>query len=112
MANNFEIHLALLDRQVARTDLLEARSQYDTKLTFGSSYQVEKKEQPSAILGARTTTGKLEVGLEKTLATGTTLGVDWINERQSSDALFATADLLYDSQVRLSATQPLMSLRS
>lgn len=65
-----------------RQDLPNVRSRYDTFFTLEGEHRIDESARTSTFFGSRTDTSKWDVGFEKLISSGTTLGVGLLNERK------------------------------
>jgi len=107
LINNFEIQLAKYDTWIARTQDEQAQSIYDTIIEAEVSYRKNKAAQTSTLAGSKTLDNNYNIGLEKKFPTGTTVGVDFTNNRNWSDSSFATLNPSHDSALGITLEQSL-----
>ncbi len=108
LENNLGVRMAAADREIARTDIGQARSVFDTTLNIAGNYTVDKSDQPTPLFGTDNRETTFDVGLSKVLPSGTRTAVDWTNQRASTNSAFATMNPYVDAGVTISATQPLL----
>lgn len=107
LENNFDVQLAKYDVWIKRTDKKKAASIYDTLLSGEVSYRDNESKRTLTILGTKETDNDYNVGLSKKLPTGTSLDADFANNRNASNATFATSAVTHESAVSLGVTQEL-----
>jgi len=108
LKRNLDILIARYDSQIEALEFQKAKSVFDTFLTTEATYEWDELGRGSTFQGSRETTSQLNVGLEKTLPTGTILELDFENERVSSNSSFVTLKPSYDSRMKATVIQPLL----
>ncbi len=107
LRNNFDIQLARFDAQYEEADLGRALAIYDAVVEAEAKYTDDKRKAGSALAGTELDTREYNFGISKKFTKGTTLEVDFDNERSWSDSPYATINPAYDSSLKLSVTQEL-----
>lgn len=109
LAQNLGVKIADVDREIGRTGILEAKSIFDTTLNLQVDHQIDKRDQAIPLFGTDNRTTNFNLGLTKTLPTGTQAGVNWTNQRNSTNSPFATANPYYESTLGFSLRQPVLN---
>ena len=107
LANNFDIQLAKYDAYIKREDLDAAESVFDTILKAKIGYTDDQLAQASTIFGAKSLTNDYNAGITKKLRTGTTVNLDFTNQRSWSDSPYAATNPIYEPKAKLSLVQPI-----
>lgn len=76
------VRLLNLELLAGKEDLPQALARYDTELKITGDHAVDKLARASAFFGRRTDTTHWNLGLEKKMPTGTTMGFQFLNERE------------------------------
>lgn len=76
------VRLLTLELLAKKEDLPQALARYDTELKIAGDHTVDKLKRTSAFFGNRTDTSHWNLGLEKKIPTGTTMGFQFLNERE------------------------------
>src|SRR3989338_4268717 len=97
LVNNFDIQLAKYDTWIARENIREARSIYDVVIAADANYEKDKHKRATTILGSEIVDHNYDFSLSQKLPTGTTLSVDFDNNRNKTDSAFATSPVIYES---------------
>jgi len=108
VARNLNIEVTKLEQAIRHCDPSIAKSIYDTQWNASGNWFFDKAEPPNIVLGSRVVEGDVTTSLSKLLPTGTTLSVEGSTRRQSSNSLFSTAPIYYESYMTLSAKQQLL----
>ena len=108
LINNFDVQLALYDRNIKETDIDKTKSIYDTVLKLSADYGYDKSAKPSVILGSTSHTGNINAEVSKKFITGTDVTVGYGITRESTDSAFTSLNPLYESALEMTFTQPLL----
>lgn len=68
-------------RRAKEQDLPQIKSRFDTLLTLEGDHNIDQSARTSTFFGSRTDTSRWNVGLERLIPSGTTLGFRFLNER-------------------------------
>ena len=107
LVNNFDIQLAKYDTWIARENIREARSIYDVVIAADANYEKDKHKRATTILGSEIVDHNYDFSLSQKLPTGTTLSVDFDNNRNKTDSAFATSPVTYESVLGVNLVQEL-----
>ncbi len=107
LENNLDVQIAKYDAYIRRTDLANARAIYDTMLCAQASYLDDQRGRTSTIFGTKATTQDYTLGLAKKTPLGTTIGLDFEDQRDFSNSTFASVSPAHDASVKFSMHQPL-----
>ena len=107
LSNNFDIQLAQFDAQFKETDLDKARSIYDTIIEAEAKFKDDQKKSASAFLGTKSETRNYNLGISQKLPTGSTLELDFDNQRSWTISGFTTVNPAHDSLAKLTLKQEL-----
>ncbi len=107
LSNNFDIQLAQFDAQFKETDLDDAMSVYDTIIEAEAKLGDDRRKTASSLAGTKSETRDYNLGISKKLSTGTTLDLDFDNQRSWTNSGFTTVNPAHDSQVKLTLKQEL-----
>ncbi|MFH1578376.1 MAG: TolC family protein, partial [Candidatus Omnitrophota bacterium] len=105
--NNFDIQLAQFDAQSKAEDLGVVESIYDTLISAEANLTDDQNKASSAFAGTKSETRNYNFGVSQKLPTGTTLGMDFANQRSWSNSAYVTTNPAYNSSVELSIKQEL-----
>ncbi len=105
--NCFDIQLAQFDVQFKETDLDKVRSIYDTLIEAKAEFEDDRKKSASSFAGTKSQIRNYNFGVSKKLLTGTTLELDFDNQRLWSNWGFTTINPAQDSMVKMTLTQEL-----
>ncbi|NQT46097.1 MAG: TolC family protein [Candidatus Omnitrophica bacterium] len=105
LRNNIDIKIARFDTLIKEQDLDDSKSIFDTVLDSSIGYEVDSRKRASTLSGTKTTTTDFDLGLEKKLETGTTVGADFSVGRDTSDSAFAAVNPSYEPEVGFSIKQ-------
>ncbi len=109
LENNLDIQIAKYDAYIKRTGLDQAQSVFDTFLNAQAVYLNDQRKTASSAFGTKNSTNKYSLGFEKTIPTGTKLGIEFADARSASNSTFSSINPNYDANVKLSLNQPLGS---
>jgi len=109
--NNLDIRIARFDAMIKKTDLDYSKSIFDTVLELDANYEADERMTSSTIAGTRGVTSNYDLGVSKKFPFGTDVELELTNERGWSDSAFATINPAWDSEIRLTLTQPLVKNR-
>ncbi len=107
LENNFDVQLAKFDAYIARNDLLEAVSVFDTILTAKASFKSDQLKKSSTIAGSKALTNDYSLGVSKKLPTGTTIGVEVSDTRSATNSSFAAINPSHEALAKVSVNQAL-----
>jgi len=107
LINNFDIQLAKYDAQIAATEEGVATSIYDTVINAELNYRKDKSARTNTFGGTASDETNYNIGATKKLPTGTTVSVDFLNNKAETDSAFATINPAYDSSVGVTVKQEL-----
>lgn len=107
LKNNFDIQLARFDAQFKGTDLDKVESIYDTIVEAEVTYKDDRTKNVSALAGTESETRNYNVGISKKLPTGTTVELDFDNERSWTNSSYVTTNPAYESSATLTLKQDL-----
>jgi outer membrane protein TolC len=107
LSNNFDIQLAQFDAQFKEADLDKARSVYDVFIEAEANFNDDRRKSSSVFSGTKTETRNYKLGISQKLPTGTTLGVDFDNQRLWTNSGYTSVNPAHDSSVKLSLKQEL-----
>lgn len=62
--------------------LPQTKARYDTQITLDADHTIDARDRVSTFFGDRTDTTRWNLGAEKKFSSGTTLGFDFLNERE------------------------------
>ncbi len=108
LERNVNVATAEIDREVAQTYVQGAKSVFDTSVKAQVNHLVDKSDQAIPIFGTDNRTTNFNVGVSRAFPTGTRAGVDWTNQRNSTNSPFAVVNPYYDSRLDFSLRQPLL----
>jgi len=113
LANNLGLSAARLDTQIQTAGVAAERARFGRTLSGGTSYASDRSPSTSRLEEVPTTTSNRQAlsVLAQTLATGGRLGLDFGNNRSSSNVAYLTSKTTYNSSLELSFTQPLLQGR-
>jgi outer membrane protein TolC len=107
LENNLDIQMAKYDSYIKRTTLDETQSLFDTFLNAEAAYYNDQQKTASSLSGTKNVLNSYSVGLTKKIPTGTTLGLEFSDERNSSNSTFTSINPNHDAKVRFTINQPL-----
>lgn len=105
LADNLDIKIIRLSREIEQHELPIAKSIYDTELDIFADYSQDKDEQTIVDLGSRKVVGKVGTSLSKEIPLGTDIKFEVATERNSASS---KASKNYQSYAEISVTQPLL----
>jgi len=105
--NNFDIQLAKFDAQFKEADLDEVTSIYDTVVEVEAKYKDDQKVSSSSFAGTASETNEYNFGVTKKLPTGTTLELDFDNQRSWTNSGYSTINPAHESLIKLTLEQEL-----
>ncbi len=105
--NNLDIQIAKYDAYIKRNDDLSSRSIYDTIFSVSAAYDKDEKVSSSSLAADSTTTRDYTAGISKKTPTGTTVGVDFENQRVDTDSGLVNMNPSNDVKAKLSLKQEL-----
>ncbi|MBL7132167.1 MAG: TolC family protein [Candidatus Omnitrophica bacterium] len=107
ISNNFDIQLAQFDAQFKETDIDKVSSIYDTLIEAEAKFRDNQSKSSSSFAGTRSETRDYNLGASQKFPTGTTLGLDFDNQRSWSNSGFVTVNPAYNSSAKLTIKQEL-----
>ena len=107
LLNNFDIQLAKFDTYIKRTDQDLAESIFDTIIDAEIKYKNDQKRRASAFAGTKEINNDFNFGITKKMSTGTSIGLDFDNNRNWSDSAFVTMTPAYSSSAKIGIEQEL-----
>lgn len=108
LQNNFTIEIARLERKIISYEVPAAKAVYDTYLRADIGYTVDQGEIPSSRAPQKSNTTVWNAGLEKKLPSGTVIGLDLLNSRQSGNPTAISNSPYYTSDLQLGLAQPIL----
>jgi len=105
LVNNFDIQLAKYDTWISRTRQRGDESVYDTLIDILVSHEDNQAARTSTLLGTKSLENNYNLGISRKLPTGTTLGIDFDNNRSWSNSSFVTVNPSHDSSLGLTIEQ-------
>ncbi|HEC68719.1 MAG TPA: TolC family protein [Candidatus Omnitrophica bacterium] len=107
LENNLDIQIAKFDTYIARNNLLETTSIFDTFFSANLSYNQDKKDTASSLLGTKNLTNNYSLQITKKIPLGTELEISAYNQRNWSNSLFFSLNPHTEAGVSLSIKQSL-----
>lgn len=107
LENNLDIQIAKFDAYIKRNDFLEANSIFDTFFNAGISYDRNKKDIATGILGTKSLTNEYSAGLSKKIPSGATIELEAYNKRVWDNSPFSILNPNTEANLSLTLTQPL-----
>lgn len=107
LSNNFDIQLAKFDATYKETDLDKVQSIYDTIIEAEAKFEDDRRKTASSFAGTKSETRNYNLGISQRLPTGTTLEVDFDNQRSWTNSGFTTVNPAHDSSVDFTLKQEL-----
>jgi outer membrane protein TolC len=107
LINNFDIQLVKYDILISRLQEDAVKSIYDTMVSARSSYVDDRLAKSSLFLGERVITREFDLGLSKSLPSGTTLSAGQTLGRERISGDTALFDSSYRAETRLTLAQDL-----
>lgn len=114
LENNLGLRSARIDTQIRTSGVVAEEARFGRSLNGGLSHQSDRSPSISALEEVPTSTSSgqaLTFGLSQQLSTGGRVGLEFINNRSSSNAAFRTIDPVYNSRLELNFSQPLLQGR-
>jgi outer membrane protein TolC len=105
--NNFDIQLAKFDAQMKATDLDKEKSIFDTVIDAEIKYRNDQLKKSSTIYGTKNLTNEYNFAVTRKTSTGTTLTLNFDNERSWTNSSFTTTNPAHDSRASLNIKQEL-----
>lgn len=105
--NNFDIQLAKFDVQLKETDLDKVTSIYDTVIEAEAKFKDDQKKNASSFAGTEFNTRNYNFGVSKKLPIGTTLELNFDNERSWTNSGYTTINPAHESLAKLTLKQEL-----
>lgn len=93
LSQGLSIQLLEARRQTKAQELSQIKSRFDTLLTLDSDHNIDQSARPSTFFGRRTDTSHWNLGFEKLVPSGTTLGLRFLNERKLTTGASAVAGI-------------------
>jgi len=107
LVNNFDIQLAKFDTYIKRTDQDVAESIFDTVINAEIKYKNDQKKRASTLSASKDINHDYNFGITKKTPSGTTIGIDFDNNRNWTNSSFATTNPAYSSSLGFSVEQEL-----
>lgn len=107
LRNSLDIQIAKFNAYSKRTALAQMTSVFDTVLKGRALYTDDQKKTTSTIFGTKSTEQEYGIGLAKKLPSGTTIDLDFADERSFSNSAFTSLSPAHQATVRFSIHQPL-----
>lgn len=107
LQKNFSLKVSTFSTDIAREALNAADAAFEP--TFTASFQRYHQEQSPLSGSTRTDTADTRVGVSQFLASGATVGLSASLDRSSSTFTSAAFNPIYNSDVALTVTQPLLN---
>jgi outer membrane protein TolC len=107
LSNNFDIQLAKFDARYKETDLDKAESIYDTIIEAEVKFEDDRRKAISSFAGTKSETRNYNFGVSQKLPTGTTLEVNFDNQRSWTNSGFTTVNPAHDSSIDFTLKQEL-----
>jgi outer membrane protein TolC len=107
LKNNLDIQIAKFDAYIKKNDLLEVDSIFDTFFNANFSYEKDKKDVASTILGTKSLTNNYEVSISKKIPSGTTIELEAYNRRIWDNSPFSSLNPNTEANLRVNIIQPL-----
>ena len=107
LENNLDIQIAKFDTYIKRNELGTAKSIFDTFFSANISYDKNKEDTASTLLGTKSTAYDYSLEINKKLPSGTDLGITAYNRRSWTNSSFYTINPNTEANVGISLTQPL-----
>ncbi len=108
LLKSLDIQVTKLDYSARKTDIMKEKARYDTQLTAEATYDWEKEQQPTIILGEKTITSRVSARLSKKTAVGLEVDVFHESQRNSTDSAFAALNPNYEAHAGVEVRQPLL----
>lgn len=97
-----------LEKEITEATLQKANSQYDTTLSSYVAYTLDRSARANVVFGTENKTTNFNLGLTQLAPTGTQISFGFNNTREQSDSPFASSNDLFESELALSLTQPIL----
>jgi outer membrane protein len=111
LRNNLLIQQQRLTPQIDGRQITMEKAAFDPDLTLEIKRDYAERLSPTALAGAaesRTENNDVNIGIEKKLSTGGTLGLDFSNNRSETNSSYQTINPYYESVLSLNLIQPLL----
>jgi outer membrane protein len=108
LERNLEIQIARLELSIKETDLPTALARYDTEVEFDIDHEQDEAERASVIQGSKSDTTRYNFAFKRLLRFGTTLAMNFFNQRQATNSSFSSINPSYDTDFEVSLAQPLL----
>ena len=102
------VKIAETDSQLSETGIDQAKSIFDTFLSFEVDHLIDQSDRVTTIFGSDNRQTNWNLGVAKRLPIGTDAALEWINQRNTTDSIFATINPNFESVLSLSIVQPLL----
>lgn len=106
LENNLNVQIASTDQEIGKQDLPAAKSIYDTTLRARASYLDDQSKRVTTVFGTRSTTTIYDIELLQKTPLGTELSAGFLNQRDSTNSIFATVNPAYESEMEFTLRQP------
>ncbi len=107
LENNFDIQLAKFDAQIKQTDLDKEKSIFDTVIDAEIKYKDNQLKTSSTLAGTKSLNNQYNLGIKKKLPTGTTVDLDFTNDRTWTNSSFSSVNPSHESAGKIGITQEL-----
>lgn len=111
LEKNSEILIARIDPKLKADDVKIANADFEPTFTMDYLLQDNTVKSASALLGAGVSSQRdltLNAGVSGKIITGTQYAIDFFNSRTSSNSSFQTINPAYETEPKLTVTQPLL----
>ena len=105
--NNLEIKLARLDSKIKGTELSYKEAVFDTILNGEVGYTDNQLKRASTLSGTKSRTNEYNIGIDKKLASGTDVEIDFTNSREWSNSSYVSTNPYHESKIEIGLTQPI-----
>lgn len=107
LSNNLDIKIAKIEARMKWQDVLVTESIFDTILTGKAAYGNDRRATPVTLFENETRTVEYEIGVDKTLPTGTEISVDYGDIHRTSLSVYYP-NSPHETEFSVSATQPIL----
>jgi len=104
--NSFEVKLARLDLYIAETGLMYSEAVFDTFLSGGYKYSEDRRKRISSALSKYDYINSYYAGIEKTLPSGTEVGVKFTDARSRLQTDYAGIGFYHVPEFSIDLKQP------
>lgn len=107
LSKNLAVQIASVDQEIGEQDLPAAKSIYDTTINARASYLNNKNRRVSTVFGTRNTTTEYDLEILQKTPLGTEVSAGFLNQRDTSNSIFATVNPAYESAIEFNLRQPI-----